>query len=298
VRAFLKYFSRYRLSALALIVVNMVPLVGVLFWRWNAFEIFALYWAENVAMGAINVLKMITCRPRPSKIDWDQPFTPEEMTALRETFGIPHRETGNDADELARLEAAIAKRGKATETVALPSGAAQPGSILTFACFYGGFCFLHGLIVYDMFGGDNAWRSPFESVIRLSKSVYEASFWPFMALAGSHLYSFVVNYLGRGEFRRVTIGSLTFQEPLARVLLLHVAILFSGLFFILLGSPLPLLVLLVIGKTAIDLLLHLRQRERNAGGDSGRTSAMHATSQKTSTGEADQLLAKRQASGQ
>ena len=297
-RAFLKYFSRYRASALALIVVNMVPLVGVLFWRWDAFEIVALYWAENVAIGAINVLKMITCRPRPARIDWDRPFTPEEMTALRESFGISYRETGNDIDELARLEAAIENRGKANETVALPSGVAQPSSILTFALFYGGACLLHGLIVNDFFGRDDVWSSPIEAILRLSTSVYEESFWPLMALGASHFYSFVVNYLGRGEFRRVTVGSLTFQQPFARVVLLHLAIFISGFFFVLLGSPLPLLVLLVIGKTALDLLFHLRERERNADADSGRSHDIRASSQSAKSGEANQLPAKRQASAQ
>ena len=287
-RTFLKYFSRYRSSALVLIVVNMVPLVGVLFWRWDAFEIVALYWAENVVLGAINVLKMITCRPRPAKIDWDQPFTAEEMTALRKSFGISVRETGNDIDELARLEAAIEKRGKANEPVTLPSGVAQPSAILTFALFYGGACLLHGLMVNDFFGRDDVWSSPVESILRLSTSVYEESFWPLMALATSHFYSFVINYLGRGEFRRLTLGSLIFQEPFARVVLLHLAIFICGFFFVLLGSPLPLLMLLVIGKTALDLLFHLRERERIADAELGRSRDIPAGSQSAKSSKADQ----------
>jgi hypothetical protein len=91
--------------------------------------------------------------------------------------------------------------------------------------------------------------------------VYDDSFWPVMALAASHFCSFMVNYLGRGEFRRVTIGSLAFEKPIARVVLLQLSIFITGFFVMLLGSPLPLLVLLVIGKTALDLLLHVRERK-------------------------------------
>ena len=214
---------------------------------------------------------------------------------MREAFGISHRVTGADIDELARLETAIEKGGKANETVALPSGAAQPDSILTFALFYGGACLLHGLIVNDFFGREDVWSSPIESILRLSKAVYENSFWPVVALAASHLYSFVVNYLGRGEFRRVTVGALTFQQPFARVVLLHLSIFIAGFFFVLLGSPLPLLVLLVIGKTALDLLLHLRERERNADADSGGPHDIRASSRSAKSGDADPLPAKREA---
>ena len=249
--AFRKLFSRYRSSALVLIVVNMVPLVGVLFWRWDAFEIVALYWAENVVIGAINVLKMVTCRPQPGKVDWDRPFTPDEITALRGQFGNLNDVKGSDVDELVQLEAAIEKSGKANETFAPPSGAAQLSWIFGFALFYTAACLFHGLVISDIFGREDVWSSPIESIVRLLQSVYDDSFWPVMALAASHFCSFVVNYLGRGEFRRVTVGSLTFEKPFARVVLLQLSIFITGFFVMLLGSPLPLLVLLVIGKTAL-----------------------------------------------
>jgi len=39
-----------------------LPTVPV-FLGWDTFSIVALYWTENVIIGAINVLKMITCNP-------------------------------------------------------------------------------------------------------------------------------------------------------------------------------------------------------------------------------------------
>src|SRR5882724_7957891 len=50
--------SDYKTSAYALIAANALPLFGVLFLGWDTFSIVALYWTENVIIGAINVLKM------------------------------------------------------------------------------------------------------------------------------------------------------------------------------------------------------------------------------------------------
>ena len=46
------------LSLLSLILVNLVPLLGVLFLNWNLSAILVLYWSENVVIGVFNVLKM------------------------------------------------------------------------------------------------------------------------------------------------------------------------------------------------------------------------------------------------
>jgi hypothetical protein len=45
-------------AVVALIVANLVPLVGVLFLDWNVWTILIVYWLENGVVGAINVLKM------------------------------------------------------------------------------------------------------------------------------------------------------------------------------------------------------------------------------------------------
>ena len=51
-----------RTSAIALILSNAVPLLGVLFGRWDTFMVVLLFWAENLVIGFFNVLKMLTCR--------------------------------------------------------------------------------------------------------------------------------------------------------------------------------------------------------------------------------------------
>jgi hypothetical protein len=44
----------------ALIIANLIPLVGVLFFGWSVWSILVIYWLENGIVGVINVLKMST----------------------------------------------------------------------------------------------------------------------------------------------------------------------------------------------------------------------------------------------
>ena len=45
-------------AVIALVVANLIPLVGVLFLGWNVWNILVIYWLENGIVGAFNVLKM------------------------------------------------------------------------------------------------------------------------------------------------------------------------------------------------------------------------------------------------
>ena len=42
-----------------LVAVNLTPIFGVLFFGWNLFDIFFVYWAESAIIGFYNILKMI-----------------------------------------------------------------------------------------------------------------------------------------------------------------------------------------------------------------------------------------------
>lgn len=48
-----------RKSLAALILANMIPLVGVLALDWDLYGVMVLYWAENSILGLFNVLKML-----------------------------------------------------------------------------------------------------------------------------------------------------------------------------------------------------------------------------------------------
>jgi len=51
-----------RKAIVALIFANVIPLVGVLFFGWQVGEIVAVYWLENVTVGIVNVIKLLTNR--------------------------------------------------------------------------------------------------------------------------------------------------------------------------------------------------------------------------------------------
>ena len=47
------------LSPLALVIGNLVPLVGVVAWDWDVASLVILYWSENLIIGGITILKML-----------------------------------------------------------------------------------------------------------------------------------------------------------------------------------------------------------------------------------------------
>jgi hypothetical protein len=58
-----RFLAWYRVGSsvgalVALIVANLVPLVGVLWFGWNVWAILIIYWLENGIVGLFNVLKM------------------------------------------------------------------------------------------------------------------------------------------------------------------------------------------------------------------------------------------------
>jgi hypothetical protein len=47
------------LSVISLIIFNLVPLFGIIFFDWSLFSVIFLYWSENLVIGFYNVLKML-----------------------------------------------------------------------------------------------------------------------------------------------------------------------------------------------------------------------------------------------
>jgi hypothetical protein len=52
-----------RISVIAIIITNLIPIYGVLFMGWQVFPVIFLYWIENVIIGISNVLKMLLSSP-------------------------------------------------------------------------------------------------------------------------------------------------------------------------------------------------------------------------------------------
>lgn len=120
--------------------------------------------------------------------------------------------------------------------------------ILFFIMHYGAFTLLHGIFVMVMFGA--RFRGAFSE---LGPAL--------VFLAVSHGISYRRNFIGRGEFQRVSFVRL-FWQPYQRVIVMHLTILLGGAWAQTKGSPVYALLVLVTLKTVIDLSLHLLERRK------------------------------------
>jgi hypothetical protein len=76
----------------------------------------------------------------------------------------------------------------------------------------------------------------------------------------SHGLSLLLNYFQGGEYRYSEIKGLM-SAPYKRIAVLHVAIIAGGWGIMALGSPLALLIALVLLKIALDITLHRRAHQ-------------------------------------
>ncbi len=139
---------------------------------------------------------------------------------------------------------------------------ARAGMALFFCVHYGIFTLVHGVFVFAVFQKDGPFGgrgfSPFAALGEYGLA--------FLALFGSHLFSFFVNYLGRGEFRDKNV-MLVMIQPYGRIVILHVTIILGGFVTMALGSPKPVILLLVILKTMGDVFFHLKEHNKGAMGE-------------------------------
>lgn len=136
-----------------------------------------------------------------------------------------------------------------------------------FTLHYGMFTLIHGSFVCLLLGKkelDPPGADFFDYVYSLAPYFIRTGLiWGALCLAASHLGSFLLNYIGRGEYRRATLSELM-HAPYGRVAVLHITIIFGGFLVMALGSPAWALVLLVVLKTGFDLFCHNRSHRKIA----------------------------------
>jgi len=179
---FEKYLSK--LPLIALLAANALPLIGVLFFKWDAFLLVLLYWAENVVV----------------------------FTGIHGVF------------VLAMFDKEADVFGK---------GPHWP-------------CFLAFVQIL------------FQTIAQAWRAIPPNARWVIAAMFVSHGISFGYNYLYKGEYAKIS-GEKLMGQPYARIVVMHIAIIFGGFLTFALGSPIGLLVMLVILKTLIDIALHKKQ---------------------------------------
>jgi hypothetical protein len=86
--------------------------------------------------------------------------------------------------------------------------------------------------------------------------------WPaLLALAISHTYSFFNNFLGRGEYKGRTV-SQQMSEPYARIVFMHLVLIFGGGLSMVLGQTELVLIIVIAAKIFVDLKSHVREHSR------------------------------------
>jgi hypothetical protein len=226
-------------AVVLLVAFNLVPLAGVLWWGWNVYTLLVLYWLENGIIGALNIAKILRAEG---------------------AFG-----TGIATF---RLNGQVSNSRKAM--------------VGFFLMHYGIFWAVHGIFVFllPLFIGLGSFASDavdgFPPTVRPDGSVDIDAFFPrsedpglrwdvigvgAIGLVISHTASYFLNFIGRGEYRRISPVAQT-MAPYARVIVLHLTILLGAFVSVALGSPVGAVAVLVVVKTIIDLALHLAEHRR------------------------------------
>lgn len=213
---------RSNIPLIALIVADLIPLWGVFYQEWDAFVILLIYWSENLVIGFYNILKMVFVKAY--------------------------------------------RRGENLIKII---------SIPFFAFHYGAFCGAHGfflLIMFrkssfnaldkgDMFGPLIFIQLLINVIKEVHRTLPEGFVVPFIALVISHGISFINNYLEKEEYKKTNIKQLM-SLPYTRVIIMHITIIAGGFMMVLLGSPIGLLIALVILKIVLNVIFHFREHTK------------------------------------
>lgn len=253
-------------SGMVLIGANLIPLAGVLAWDWSIFHVVVVYWLENVIIGAINILKMVTCSPDPKQVRLKGKW----LQKIRQRAAERGKDLSEeDVAELEKFDTMLKNHGG---KLGLVHHASKLFLIPFFSFHYGLFCLVHGVFVFALLGkdefGGGVMTSGGSFLGELSGLIHGAldagGVWAAAGLLASHLFSFLTNYLGKGEYRRTAVP-LLMAAPYGRIVVLHIAILFGAFATMALGSPVFLLVILIVGKILLDLKFHRRAHSKLAG---------------------------------
>jgi len=119
------------------------------------------------------------------------------------------------------------------------------------------FCFGHGTFVVDLFGGDlDSMPAALQIITQNGMQL------ALIALVASHGFSFLQNFLIRGEFRQMSVSEVMFL-PYKRIIVLHVFIIFGGMALQTFGVTQIGLIFLAVVKIGADLMAHKIEHKKS-----------------------------------
>lgn len=223
-----------RPSSIVLILANLAPLVGVLYFDWSVLDILLLYWTESVIIGLVNVLRMANSQS-------------DNILS-----GLPLQLANGQVP--AELQKSLPRINIAAFKFFL---------IPFFVVHYGGFCYGHLMAVIGLFSGSGLSGGISTTLAQF----WQPEFWfAVAAIAASHLFSFASNFIGRGEYKNIGMFQLM-HRPYGRIVAMHIAIVFGAGLVMWLGTPVPILLILIVAKIVLDIRLHESERVKLAARD-------------------------------
>lgn len=229
-------FSKKSPSIYALVIANLFPLLGVIFFSWSLFSIILIYWLETMVIGFYNVLRIAKASgPTPSLLK------------------VP--KLGGSRDEN------------------IPASKASKLYIITiFLSIYGTITLTCGWIIILLFSHLLYVSSPGSSSIAFmfSFSWLEIPLWAiavnFILLFISHGISYITNFIGKEEYKKISPAEQLYS-PTFRLLVLIVVIFgsipildiinYTQLTGKIIGQA--IMAAVVLGKIILDILFHIRE---------------------------------------
>lgn len=207
-------------SLATLIAANLIPLIGVLFYAWDEAIVLALFWIENLIIGAFNLLKILAIVIRQRRFR-------EIFLAV---FFVFHY--GMFCSVHGMILWDLLDLGELNKSMYFSSNDLGPLDV-----FAEGFSVLAGFL--DRFG----------SIIMLGIA----------ALVLSHLVRFIENFVLAGEIFRETANGLM-ARPYVQIMIMHVGLIVGAILIDTFGSTIWLLALIVVFKLIVDVKQYQRRR--------------------------------------
>jgi len=213
------------LSLVILIASNLIPLIGVLFFDWNAVLVLALFWIENLIIGGFNVIKLISLSV----------YNKELKALFLSLFFIIHY--GLFCTGHGTLLWNILNLGDVENVNYISSILGNFGALF-----------------------DKAANVLFAFIDKFKPQIW----FGITAITISHLVSFVENFILRGGIFTAKANKLM-AEPYTQVIVLHVGLLIGALAAEKFGSPLWLLLIIIAFKISMDITQHRKRKEKEKG---------------------------------
>lgn len=218
-----RFFKNSGLSSLvALILANSVPIMGVLFFDWDYRLVIALFWIENLVIGAFNLVKMFTSM-----------VVNKDFFVITPLFFIVHYGIFCSVHGVFLW------------------GALELGDVPKPEMFFGvetnGIMslFAEGLAVF------NGFIELYSPLILLG----------ILSLVLSQSVSFIENFILNGDVFTVKAKDLM-AKPYTKIIAMHAGIIIGMFLIAEFGSSIWLLLTIILFKTMVDVWTHVKQHNK------------------------------------